>query len=981
MRGKQGITVRITEVLCTENAPPDLALPHEISRSTEGEEHQEEVWDGHELATYRVVRLEHHEFGVCYALQNVCWNKNRRYAEGCHPQQLVHSVIDRMTRPRRSGHGFPHAGLGCDPQRNGKRRVWKFLDGGARHDHGSVTVFQINASEKPFWMLKKDVFTSEKIKLKRGRKPRRKTPWHNTCTQEECTNEFTTYLYNEYIYYDAKLILRQLINTQTTGVIYITPGHRDCTDWRAMRMFYGCSSIKEITTSGTSNHLLKDWAVKHNYFLTIRVTPHRTRYVRPSYLKNIHKYIKHLANADEEEINFLWRIRNEKFLNTDFDKRELIWKECQKRYPGLIRTKLNFKLTYFDGLNVEKIKGHIVQLLMDTPWPECIKNWHRSHISFSVAEPKPIQDILVNVNKPWRPTKCNCQNILHDIRKKQPSCQPCMIDDHIFILGREYDGPMREAFNTPANNIPLQTAWDARKSYDQIWEQIPEYFRNAQKEWGANFKHCCIDFPKRKPFVQTKHIYTLRKLFKGLVIGQTDKNLNELWAICPQLYEQAWRKLYGTQAGYQQIFPKKFTKTTQDCESIYTTDIPARRFRGDHKDIIKHWARLYKKRGWDKFATFDNKGNFNTPYAIFKAKNIVDPDVRKDKWHKGRPIAPQTKHPMRRLFHITGRALSFITSCTTKDEFTLHTSQQVPQFLQQTQSELGPLGTLKMNVKDIEGCFVHMPKEAIQLGLREKIQELKNQGLTGVIVPRKNSLRCSFSTAKKYGYKKIPFDILYEVMEFALHNTLVKDLHGNLLHQSLGIPMGDPHSPGMAIGACAWMEKLWMETLHEDTKKYFRAKRYMDDILIIRATNQYFDDNRFLHDFQRSDCYWPPLKLEDGQDGIFLETEIQIQNNQIRHKLKNNNAQGFNVWRYADIRSNNRHLYKKATLINSLQKVNYMASDDNMLIGSAIDKLKEFMFLGYPRGMLYDMCTRMAVTTRSVAWFMIRGKIMQWYQY
>ena len=115
MQGKQGITVRITEVLCTENAPPDLALPHEISRSTEGEEHQEEVWDGHEFATYRVVRLEHHEFGVCYALQNVCWNKNRRYAEGCHPQQLVHTVVDRMTRPRRTCYGFPHAGLGSEP--------------------------------------------------------------------------------------------------------------------------------------------------------------------------------------------------------------------------------------------------------------------------------------------------------------------------------------------------------------------------------------------------------------------------------------------------------------------------------------------------------------------------------------------------------------------------------------------------------------------------------------------------------------------------------------------------------------------------------------------------------------------------------------------------------------------------------------------------------------------------------------------------
>ena len=38
-----------------------------------------------------------------------------------------------------------------------------------------------------------------------------------------------------------------------------------------------------------------------------------------------------------------------------------------------------------------------------------------------------------------------------------------------------------------------------------------------------------------------------------------------------------------------------------------------------------------------------------------------------------------------------------------------------------------------------------------------------------------------------------------------------------------------------------------------------------------------------------------------------------------------------------------------------------MASDDIMLIGSAIDKLREFVLLGYPKGMLYDACTKMAV--------------------
>ena len=77
--------------------------------------------------------------------------------------------------------------------------------------------------------------------------------------------------------------------------------------------------------------------------------------------------------------------------------------------------------------------------------------------------------------------------------------------------------------------------------------------------------------------------------------------------------------------------------------------------------------------------------------------------------------------------------------------------------------------------------------------------------------------------------------------------------------------------------------------------------------------------------------------------------------------------------------SNNRYTYKKATMLSSLQKVDYMASDDIMLIGSAIDKLREFAILGYPKGMIYDTCTKMAVFTRAASWFIIRGKVMKWY--
>jgi hypothetical protein len=786
-------------------------------------------------------------------------------------------------------------------------------------------------------------------------------------------------MYNENIYYDAKIILRELIKDKKTGIVYIEPGSRECTDWRAMRMFYGESSIAEITPKGIHTTLLKDWVVKNKTTITIRITPHRTKLIQPSYMKDIHSYIEHLSQADDEEINFLWRIRNLKTLHDDFNKRDIIWKECEKRYPGLQRSGIKIKLTQFDGLDIEKVKGNIVEYIMNQEWPECIKNWHRTKITFSVAEPQTIGDALINVNKPWRPTTCPCANICKEFKKREPTCSPCMIDDHLFIIGREYDGPVKEVLRTPANNIPIQTAWDAKRSYENIWKQIPQIFQPPKKEWLEGFGRCCKDFLEKKDFIRTKHVFTLRKILKGMVIGPTDKNLNELWAICPILYKKAWDKLYCEETGYKPIRIDKYSaKTAKEKESIYNTDNIGTN-KGSDKDIIKHWAMLYKKRGWNKFASYDTKGAFNVPYAILKGKNIINKTTRLQKWSKGRPIAPQTKHPMRRLFHKTGRAWAFLTAQTDGEEFTMKSSKEVPEFLQQMQQQLGNLGTIHMDIQDIEGCFPNMPKEAIKLALRDKVQQLQRKGINGVCIPNKDTLPCVFQTKKKYGYVTIPLSILYDVMEFALNNTLIKDMDGNLRQQTCGIPMGDPHSPGMAIGTCAWMENLWMQTINSDSKKFFKAKRYMDDILTFYVTNPRFDHGKLLDEFKQSQCYWPPLNLENANNGIFLETQIEIRNNTIRHKLKNDNAKEIMTWRYMHINSNNKHTYKKAALITNLRKVDYMASDDMMLIGSAIDKLREFVLLGYPKGMLYDACTKMAVLTRAQAWFMIRGKLNQWY--
>ena len=86
--------------------------------------------------------------------------------------------------------------------------------------------------------------------------------------------------------------------------------------------------------------------------------------------------------------------------------------------------------------------------------------------------------------------------------------------------------------------------------------------------------------------------------------------------------------------------------------------------------------------------------------------------------------------------------------------------------------------------------------------------------------------------------------------------------------------MGDPISPGMTIGTCAWIESEWMNTLPLQDKQYFRAKRYMDDVLMLLVETPKWEKDRFMDDFEKSHCYWPPLKLEEGGKDTFLETKF-----------------------------------------------------------------------------------------------------------
>jgi len=433
----------------------------------------------------------------------------------------------------------------------------------------------------------------------------------------------------------------------------------------------------------------------------------------------------------------------------------------------------------------------------------------------------------------------------------------------------------------------------------------------------------------------------------------------------PKLYHKALRKAYADTAGYERIFPaklsayrkKRYTNEELPEQIIRRGPLPKAQ-KGTEQDIIKLFAKIYKKQGWDKYAKFDNKGGFNQPYILFKAKNMIDPKQRRLKWAKVRPIAPGTKHPMRKLLHYVGRAWSYVTREIPGEHCVINKTSEVPEFFREVNRTLTKEGKLKINIFDIEGCYPNMPKETIRFAMRNVLAKIQAEtGHSAVCVPRFSDTQpCSWST-KKSTTQRIPFQVMLDVMEFSLDNAMVMMPGRRLLRQCKGIPMGDPISPGMTIGTCAWMENEWMQSLAEPDKRYFRMKRFMDDICVAYVDHPRWDSAAFLQDLEKSHCYQEPLKLEAGRDGTFLETRFWIENNRIRFKLKNDNETHIDtVWRYQHWESNSTFLQKRATLTACLRKVQSMASDPVCLGDSALAKIAEFRRLRYPLSVCQKAC-------------------------
>ena len=502
--------------------------------------------------------------------------------------------------------------------------------------------------------------------------------------------------------------------------------------------------------------------------------------------------------------------------------------------------------------------------------------------------------------------------------------------------------------------------------------------------------------------INTRDVAQVKSVLRGCVIGWLDKNNGECSCVCPSLYERTLSKLFDeTASSYTRVWPLKDTAykrkkhgtsrllanmVTADRASVRANQLSVEREQDKH--LVTAWRWHYRKRGWHKVTRFNVRGRITQPYALYKAKNVTDPETRATKVHKARPITPYSKHPMAKLLSLVGRAWSFALRHLKGEHFIVHDCQSVPALLHEISEQLRPKGRLTYSVSDLEGCYTSMPKAAMNVALRDVLNQVKAALPPGagadpaIFVPKRGKKKCQWAQHARdelYGAARIPFSLMMEVVEFDLENCFVLTTDGRLLKQTGGVPMGSALSPALAVGTLAWMEQEWMASLEPDAKTRFRMGRYMDDVLTVVAHSDEWRADELVRDFESSTCYMPPLKLDRADSTYFLETRIELTSDgHFRHRLKNVNEGKETrpaVWRYHRWDSASQESMKEGVLIGCLQKVMTMASDTTSFQISLQAKMREFNALGYPYETLRRAIERMYARGYDSRWLHARAML------
>ena len=116
-----------------------------------------------------------------------------------------------------------------------------------------------------------------------------------------------------------------------------------------MKRRYGESKVRVLQENTVYSGSLGEWKAGRIETCTFNIWLHRTEKINTKRLfKNIREYQRYLTEASEEDLAFLWRVRNDIQLEHDFKSRTMLWDELESRYEGLTRIPITLRFPFFD---------------------------------------------------------------------------------------------------------------------------------------------------------------------------------------------------------------------------------------------------------------------------------------------------------------------------------------------------------------------------------------------------------------------------------------------------------------------------------------------------------------------------------------------------------------------------------------------------------------------------------------------------------
>jgi hypothetical protein len=342
---------------------------------------------------------------------------------------------------------------------------------------------------------------------------------------------------------------------------------------------------------------------------------------------------------------------------------------------------------------------------------------------------------------------------------------------------------------------------------------------------------------------------------RGWIVLPFDHNSNKLAVACPILLRHRFSTLFPIRCSFPSwpfLSVSAASNYRRHRQSFSETCCS---FKSFLRTLPPHVRSLCKQPTRASFLTY--------AYGLPKFKD----------WTRFRPLISYARHPFKRLLNFCSRALLFILSHADVRSWTLPTEHclpvDLPTSFEQVRSRFGIHTSFLFLSADVKNMYTSLPHSAILAAVSWLLSRF--QRITGKCGLWISHSSCSFYK-DDHSAIFLSLDLILAICTFDVSNAIF--FFGPiLLLQILGIPMGSPLSPQLAIILCAYAEHRWCMT-HPTWASHVAAVRYFDDLGIIavydlRSQQSFLNTIACLRSIV-STCYPVELLLEYNLSSLSL---------------------------------------------------------------------------------------------------------------